>query len=63
MRIVRSAAWILLIGLLAAAAQCWLVIFLARRTIVKPLQRLVESAISATCRPWSRKYSATVIAQ
>jgi signal transduction histidine kinase/CheY-like chemotaxis protein len=40
----RSAAWILAIGLLAAIAQCWLVVFLARRTLVHPLQRLVESA-------------------
>lgn len=40
----KSAAWILVIGLLAAIAQCWLVVFLARRTIVRPLQRLLESA-------------------
>jgi signal transduction histidine kinase/ActR/RegA family two-component response regulator len=39
----RSAAWILLIGVLAAAAQAWLVMLLARGTIVKPLQRLADS--------------------
>jgi signal transduction histidine kinase/ActR/RegA family two-component response regulator len=39
----RSAGWILGLGLLAAVIQAGLVLFLARRWIVKPLQRLAES--------------------
>jgi signal transduction histidine kinase/AmiR/NasT family two-component response regulator len=38
-----SASWVLLIGLLASAAQTLLVILLARRTIVRPLQQLAAS--------------------
>jgi signal transduction histidine kinase/CheY-like chemotaxis protein len=40
----RSAGWILVIGLLASVLQTALVVFLARRAIVKPLQRLAQSA-------------------
>lgn len=46
---VRSASWVLLIGLLASAAQTLLVVLLARRTIVRPLERL-----AASCDPHMR---------
>jgi signal transduction histidine kinase/CheY-like chemotaxis protein len=39
----RSAAWILVIGAVAAVLQSLLVVYLARRAIVKPLQRLAQS--------------------
>jgi signal transduction histidine kinase/CheY-like chemotaxis protein len=38
-----SASWVLLIGLLASAAQAVLVVLLARRTIVRPLEKLAAS--------------------
>jgi hypothetical protein len=38
-----SASWVLLIGLLASAAQTFLVVLLARRTIVRPLEKLASS--------------------
>jgi len=44
-----SASWVLLIGLLASAAQTLLVVLLARTTIVRPLERLAES-----CDPGAR---------
>ena len=40
---VRSASWILVIGLLASAFQTLLIVLFARRTIVKPLERLAQS--------------------
>jgi signal transduction histidine kinase/ActR/RegA family two-component response regulator len=40
----RSAAWILLLGLLAAAAETLLVVRLASRTIAHPLRRLADAA-------------------
>jgi len=39
----RSASWVLVLGALATALQTLLVVFLARRTIIWPLQRLAES--------------------
>jgi signal transduction histidine kinase/CheY-like chemotaxis protein len=39
----RSAAWLLLVGGIATALQTLLVVYLARRTIVEPLQRLASS--------------------
>ncbi|PZQ64965.1 MAG: hybrid sensor histidine kinase/response regulator [Phenylobacterium zucineum] len=42
----RSASWILVLGAFAAAAQTGLLVFLARRTITFPLQRL-----AASCEP------------
>jgi signal transduction histidine kinase/ActR/RegA family two-component response regulator len=38
-----SASWVLLIGLLASAAQTLLVVLLARRSIVRPLEKLAAS--------------------
>jgi len=46
---VKSASWVLLIGLLASAAQTLLVVLLAHRTIVRPLERL-----AASCDPEAR---------
>jgi signal transduction histidine kinase/CheY-like chemotaxis protein len=46
---IRSASWVLLIGLLASAVQTSLVLLLARRTIVRPLERL-----AASCDPQER---------
>jgi signal transduction histidine kinase/CheY-like chemotaxis protein len=46
---VKTASWVLLIGLLASAAQTLLVVLLARRTIVKPLEKLASS-----CDPQER---------
>ena len=46
---VRSASWLLLIGLLASAVQTLLVVLLARRTIVRPLEKL-----AASCDPDER---------
>jgi signal transduction histidine kinase/CheY-like chemotaxis protein len=40
----RSAAWILALGLLAAAAETLMVVYLARRTLAEPLQRLANAA-------------------
>jgi signal transduction histidine kinase/ActR/RegA family two-component response regulator len=39
-----SAAWILGLGLLAALAETLLVVFVARRTLAEPLQRLAKAA-------------------
>jgi signal transduction histidine kinase/ActR/RegA family two-component response regulator len=44
-----SASWVLLIGLVASVAQTLLVVMLARRTIVRPLERLADS-----CDPYGR---------
>jgi len=44
----RSASWVLILGGLASLAQTLLVVALARRTIVQPLQRLASS-----CEPQS----------
>jgi signal transduction histidine kinase/AmiR/NasT family two-component response regulator len=48
---VLSASWILLIGLLASAAQTLMIVLLARRSIVKPLQQL-----AASCDPEARAW-------
>ncbi|MGA0599446.1 ATP-binding protein [Caulobacter sp. KR2-114] len=40
----RSASWVLLVGLIAAALQTALVVALARRAIVLPLERLAEAS-------------------
>ena len=40
----KSASWVLLFGLIAAALQTALVVTLARRTIVRPLERLAEAS-------------------
>lgn len=42
----RSASWVLLLGVIAAVAQMLLLVALARRTIVQPLRRL-----AASCEP------------
>ena len=42
----KSASWILLLGLIASVVQTLLVVWMARRTLVKPLERL-----SASCAP------------
>ncbi|HET6970731.1 MAG TPA: ATP-binding protein, partial [Phenylobacterium sp.] len=51
----KSASWVLVLGVLATALQTLLVVFLARRTIVWPLQRLAQScdpeAFGAEARP------------
>jgi signal transduction histidine kinase/ActR/RegA family two-component response regulator len=44
----HSAAWILGLGLLAAAAQTLLLVFLARRTLAQPLRLLAEAAETET---------------
>src|SRR5207237_1147003 len=49
----KSAAWILLVGLIATALQTALVVLLARRDIVRPLERL-----AATCAPGATDRSA-----
>ncbi len=46
MSAVRSASWVLALGLLASTAQLLLVVSLARRTIVQPLRQL-----AASCEP------------
>ena len=46
MSAMKSALWILLVGLLATAVQTALVVMLARRNIVRPLERL-----AASCEP------------
>ncbi|MCI3180614.1 hybrid sensor histidine kinase/response regulator [Caulobacter sp. CCUG 60055] len=43
----RSAAWILMIGLLAALAQSALIVAVARGTIIRPLSRLAASTEAA----------------
>ena len=40
----RSAGWILGLGLLAALAETFLVVYLARRTLAEPLRRLAKAA-------------------
>jgi len=40
----KSASWVLLVGLIAAALQTALVVALARHTIVHPLERLAEAS-------------------
>ncbi|WP_293675905.1 ATP-binding protein [uncultured Phenylobacterium sp.] len=42
----RSASWVLLLGALATALQTLLIVFLAKRTIVAPLQKLAASTLS-----------------
>ena len=48
---VKSASWVLVIGLLAAVLQSLLVVRLARRTIVNPLQTLASSSGSGPKEP------------
>jgi signal transduction histidine kinase/CheY-like chemotaxis protein len=45
----RSASWVLVLGVVASALQVLLVVSLAKRSIVRPLQRLAES-----CEPGDR---------
>jgi len=52
---VKSASWVLLIGLLASAAQTLLVVLLAHRTIVRPLEQL-----AASCDPQGKGARAVV---
>ena len=54
-----SASWILIFGALAAVAQSAIVVWLARRHIVKPLQRLAESA---TLRGRKRRRASAAVA-
>ena len=49
----KSASWILLLGLVASLVQTLLVVWMARRTLVKPLERL-----SASCAPDSAEETA-----
>ncbi len=46
----KSASWVLALGALATALQTVLVVFLARRTIIWPLQRLADSCESDEAR-------------
>ena len=43
----KSASWVLVVGAIATALQTLMVVFLAKRTIVAPLQRLAISALGA----------------
>ncbi len=43
----KSASWVLVLGAIATGLQTLLVVFLAKRTIVAPLQKLAASALSA----------------
>jgi signal transduction histidine kinase/CheY-like chemotaxis protein len=43
----KSASWVLVLGAIAMALQTFIVVLLAKRTIVQPLQRLAASALSA----------------
>ncbi|HEX7943491.1 MAG TPA: histidine kinase dimerization/phospho-acceptor domain-containing protein, partial [Phenylobacterium sp.] len=43
----KSASWVLVLGAIATALQTLLVVALAKRTIVAPLQKLAASALSA----------------
>ncbi len=43
-----SASWVLILGAIATALQTLLVVFLAKRTIVAPLQKLATSALDAS---------------
>jgi len=47
----RSASWILILGLVAALAQTFLVVALARRTIVGPLSTLAETCDADSVAP------------
>jgi signal transduction histidine kinase/CheY-like chemotaxis protein len=52
-----SASWILVIGLLVSAAQSLMIVLLARRSIVRPLQQLAASC-DPEARAWGDERSA-----